>query len=183
MSIRRLTILLASMTVACNGVGFHEEENVVFSRFRTASVAPFAVSTSHPDAAPVPTESVNRFIEEVERLSDFEEVRADPEAADLSIQVDVSRLSIEAYDQNCCSTVGAVLETFIDGDCQPEGSSKVEVDMTAFDGDAMVYSLSSAMGSSDFECASDRNLREAYIEALDEALDEVAVFFLIGFDI
>lgn len=183
------TTAIVFAAIACNSVGFHEDSNVDFGRYRSAEIAPFTVSSSYADARPVPNEAVSRFTEELMRLSGFERVGQEAGTADLTIQVDVSRVTIEESSSSgadCCNVVGFVAASLLDAECD-DTQVWVEVELAARVVDAtgqVLYSLDTADGSSEnFDCVSSQELREGYIQALDDALEEIAVFFLEGFEI
>ena len=187
MSRRALIAAAACVLLSCNAVGFHEPSNVDFARYSTASVPPFSVSSSYEGADPVPQASEDAFVDELKRLGGFSSVESGTTGAELVISVNVTRVSIQQTGSpNCCNVAGFVLNALLDGECDDaQVSVDVELDMQATDASgAVVYSLHHATGSSDtYQCASDHDLHQAYGEALDDGLGEVAVFFLAGFDI
>lgn len=187
MSLRILTAAGGLLLLSCNGVGFHEESKVDYSHYTTASVAPFTVSSSYEGADPVPQESVSTFTDELRRIGGFASVEQGMAGTDLTVRVNVTRVSItQTGSPECCNVVGFVVNALLGGECEDaQVSMDVAVDMDATDENGVVvYALHHASGSSgSYDCASDNDLRQAYIEALDDSLDEVTVFFLAGFDI
>lgn len=187
MSLRTLVAIAALALLSCNHVGFHEESNVDYSRYATASVPPFTVSSSYEGADPVPRESVDGFVDELRRIGGFASVEQDVTGAQLVIGVDVTRVSVQhSGSPDCCNVAGFVINALLDVECEDaQVSVDVELDMEATDpSGAVIYSLHDASGTSDtYQCATDNDLREAYVEALDDALGEVVVFFLAGFEI
>ena len=178
----------ASLT-SCNSVGFEESSKVDFSRYPTATIAPFTISSNNSDADPVPAQSISRFVDEVRRLSGFREVRTGDAQSDLTIQVDVTRVSIVVSGNNgvdCCDVVGLAVAAILDTSCA-DATAYVHVELNVVVTNAQgkkVYSLSEVQADSNsIQCASDRELLDGYQDALDDALDQVAVFFLQGFDI
>lgn len=175
--------------VSCNSVGFEESSKVDFARYQTVTIAPFTISSNNSDADPVPEQSVSRFVDEVRRLSGFKEVRTGDAQSDLTIQVDVTRVAIVVSGNNgvdCCDVVGLAVAAILDTSCA-DATAYVHVEINVVANNAQgkkVYSQSEVQADSNsIQCASDRELIDGYQDALDDALDQVAVFFLEGFDI
>ena len=194
MAIRSCALVCARVCIwvvlaSCNSVGFHESSKVNFSRYQTATIAPFTLSSANSDADPIPTKSFDRFVDEIRRVSGFKEVRTGNEESDLVIQVDVSTVAVEVDSTNgtdCCDVAGLVVAALLDTNCADATAHVVvKVNVVATDSqNKKVYTLSDVEGTSDdIECASDRELLDGYADALDDALDQVVLFFLKGFDI
>ena len=184
---RALLAACVALLGSCNEVGFEEEAKVDYTRYRTAAVASFRVSSAYPGADPAPEEPQSAFVEDLKRVGGFASVGQDVDDADLWIEVRVtSVVNEQTGSEGCCSVAGFVVSSLLDVECEEaQVWVDVTVDMQATDakGD-VVYTLRDTAGSSrPFQCASSDDLRQAYAEALDDAVDEVALFFLAGFDI
>jgi len=181
----RWHLVLWAVLLGCNGVGFHEDANIDFVRYRTAVVPPFSLSGDSTPVGPIPTGSEGYFVAELKRLSGFDSVQRGEGTADLSIQVDIARIAVETetpLGPDCCNT----LDQLLSDQCTTSYTTvRVELAVLAVDSDGVIaYEVPDAVGDSNsIECADDWEIEEAYADALEGALDVAVFYFLDAFDL